>query len=83
MELFSWILICLFMTFISYSAVVIFFNNYENDEELSTLAIKMDGGLAIFPILTLVLASSSSSSSLSKELVVGTSLLGWYLFIFG
>jgi len=49
MELFGWILICSFMIFISYLSMATFFNSCENDEKLSILATKMDGGLAIFP----------------------------------
>jgi len=77
------ILICLFMTFISYSPVAISFNSCESDEKLS-VAKKMGRGLTIFSKdIIFVFASSSSSSSLSKELIIDTGLLGWYLFIFG
>jgi hypothetical protein len=77
------ILICSFMIFILYSRASISFNSCESDEKLSILVRKMCGGLAILPILTVILALSSSSSSSSKELVRSTSLLRWYLFIFG
>jgi len=81
-ELFDWNLICSFMIFISYSPAISF-NSCKSDEKLSILATKMDGSLAIFLILILVLVSSSSSSCASKELVIGTDLLGCYLVIFG
>jgi len=84
MQLYGWILICLFITFISYSPAAISFNSCESDEKLS-LAKRMDGDLAIFSKdITLVFTPSSSSSSPSKELIIDTGLLGWWLLdIFG
>jgi len=81
MELFSWILICSCMIFISYSEAT-FFSCYDNDKKLLTLITEMGGSLTVFSILMLLFSSSSFSSSPSKELIIDTGLLNWYLFIF-
>jgi len=58
------------------------FNTCKNNEKLSILATKMGGDLAIFSTPPLMLVSSSSSSNPSKELVIGTGLLGICSFLF-
>jgi len=73
MELFGWILICSFLIFISYLSVAISYSFCDNDGKL--LTTKMGRGLVVFSTLILLFSLSSFSPSLSKELVVGMSLL--------
>jgi len=75
--------------FISYSSAATSFDGYEGDQNFdSILASKIGRGLAVLCKPTLMFALSSFSSKqllvpFKKELVVGTDLFGWCLFIFG